>query len=134
MAPRLHIDTRDPRPIWRQIEEGIVELVGAGVLEQSAPLPSVRDLARELRINPNTVAKAYQRLVEQGLVETRRGEGTFVAAAPPSLTAADRRERLIGAATRLACVAGTLGANEEEVHVALDEALRRLARGSKEKR
>lgn len=134
MSRRLRIDTRDPRPIWRQIEEGVVELVGSGLLEPGAPLPSVRELARELRINPNTVVKAYQRLVDQGLVETRRGEGTFVAAAPPPLRVADRRERLVEAATRLASVAGTLDADAEETHAALDEALRRLVRGSKEKR
>jgi GntR family transcriptional regulator len=60
-------------------------LVASGALRPGDPLPSVRDLAREQRINPNTVAKAYQRLAEAGVLESRRGEGTFVAERPPAM-------------------------------------------------
>ena len=83
----LQIDTTLPIPIWSQIEEGVRHLVASGKLVAGAALPSVRDLAREHRINPNTVAKAYQRLAAAGVVEARRGQGTFVAAHPPALTA-----------------------------------------------
>ena len=77
-------------------------------------MPSVRDLARAERINPNTVAKAYQRLVEAGVLETRRGEGTFVAERPPSIPAAERTRALREGATRYASLAVDLGATRGE--------------------
>jgi len=121
-TPRLSIDPTLPTPIWSQIEDGVRHLVAAGTLGRGEALPSVRDLARELRINPNTAAKAYQRLVEAGVVETRRGEGTFVAERPPMLSAAARGRRLRDAAARFAAVAVTMGASAEEAAAALDAA------------
>lgn len=132
MSPRLRIDTRDPRPIWRQIEEGITGWVATGALVAGAAVPSVRDLARELRVNPATVAKAYQRLVDAGLVETRRGEGTFVREGPPELTRDERQRQLVDAATRLASVAAALGATRAESIAALDAARARLEAGHEE--
>ncbi|MCB1008890.1 MAG: GntR family transcriptional regulator [Acidobacteria bacterium] len=126
MAPTLRIDTRDPRPIWRQIEEGITSWVASGTLVAGEAVPSVRDMARELRVNPATVAKAYQRLVDAGLLETRRGEGTFVREGPPELTREERRKQLVDAATRLATVAAALGATRAESIAALDAARARL--------
>jgi GntR family transcriptional regulator len=127
LRPRLAIDPRDPRPLWRQIEEGIAERIAGSALAAGEVVPSVRELALELRVNPATVAKAFQRLVDQGLLETRRGDGTYVAEAPPALRAAERRARLVAAATRLATLALALGVEREEAHGALDDALRRLA-------
>ncbi|MEP0773583.1 MAG: GntR family transcriptional regulator [Acidobacteriota bacterium] len=114
MALRVQIDPTDPAPIWRQIEEQVRQLVGAGVVAPAAPLPSVRDLARALRVNPATVAKAYQRLCEQGVLEVRRGEGTFVAAHVPRQDEARRRELLAGAARRYVAAAAGVGASQEE--------------------
>jgi GntR family transcriptional regulator len=74
-------------------------LVASGVLTVGSAVPSVRDLARELQINPATVSKAYQQLVAQGLLEVRRGDGTYVADAQPT-TAADARERSLDEAAR----------------------------------
>ena len=82
----------------------------------------MRDLAREQRINPNTVAKAYQRLVEAGILETRRGEGTFVAERPPAMPAAERARLLREGATRLAMLAVNLGAAQAEAVSALQAA------------
>lgn len=132
MAPTLRIDTRDPRPIWRQIEEGITRWVATGTLVAGAAVPSVRDMARELRVNPATVSKAYQRLVDGGLLETRRGEGTFVCEGPPELTRAERRQQLVEAATHLAAVAAALGATRAESVAALDAARARLEAGHEE--
>lgn len=134
MRFRLRVDTRDPRPLWRQIEEGLEQLVAAGTLAAGAAVPSVRELALQLRVNPATVAKAFQQLAERGVLESRRGAGTFVAGQPPALRAADRRERLVEAASRLANVATTLGASEPEAHAALDAALGQLRRPREEKR
>jgi GntR family transcriptional regulator len=124
----LRIDPRDPVPIWRQIEEGVRRLVASGALRAAGPVPSVRDLAKELQVNPMTVSKAYQRLADAGVLEVRRGEGTFVASAPPSLARGERARTLRQAASRYVAVAMTLGASREEVleelRGALDDAQR----------
>lgn len=118
----LNIDTADPRPIGRQIEEGILQLVTSGGLAPGEPIPSVRDLARDLRVNPNTVAKAFQRLGEAGVLEMRRGEGTYVSQTPPLPTAAERAARLAEGAARYANLAAGLGFDAKPAAVALFEA------------
>ena len=82
-------------PVWKQIEDGVRRLVAMGALRAGGPVPSVRELARDLRVNPMTVSKAYQRLSEAGLLEVRRGEGTFVSPGAPRMTNA----AIIGAAS-----------------------------------
>ncbi len=118
----LRIDPRDAAPIFRQIEEGLRRLVSLGTLVPGASVPSVRDLATELRVNPATVSKAYQRLTEAGVLEVRRGEGTFVAAAPPALAKNEKQRSLRDAAERYVHLAVTLGASEKEARLAVDEA------------
>lgn len=125
----LRIDPRDPAPIWRQIEEGIRRLVATGAFDAGMAVPSVRELARGLRVNPNTVAKAYQRLSDAGVLQVRRGEGTFVADAPPEMTERQRAEVLGAAAERLAVQAHSVGASRSETHQALDRAFDRLGSG-----
>lgn len=122
MKTRLSVDPTLPAPIWSQIEEGVRHLVGSGSLPPGEALPSVRDLARELRINPNTAAKAYRRLVEAGVLVTRRGEGTFVSDRPPTLTVAERGRVLHEAAARFAALAVTTGASATEAREALESA------------
>jgi len=121
-APRIHIDATLPTPIWSQIEEAVRHLVASGTLPPGDAMPSVRDLARELRINPNTVAKAYQRLVEAGILESRRGEGTFVAEDPPVMSSGERARVLREGALRLATLAVNLGATRAEAASALHSA------------
>jgi GntR family transcriptional regulator len=113
-APRIRVDPTLPTPIWSQIEEAVRHLVASEALRPRDAVPSVRDLAREQRINPNTVAKAYQRLVEAGLLESRRGEGTFVAEHPPAMPAAERARVLREGATRFSTLAVNLGATRAE--------------------
>jgi GntR family transcriptional regulator len=132
--PSLTVDPSDASPIWSQIEDGVRRLVGSGAWRPGSPVPSVRDLAKELRINPATVAKAYQRLAEAGVLEVRRGDGTYVASSPPSLTKAQRARELADAATRFASLAATLGAGEQEAQSALEAAWKSIDRGAKEKR
>jgi GntR family transcriptional regulator len=110
----LKVDVHDAVPIWRQIELGVRHLVASGGLRPGRAVPSVRDLARELRVNPMTVSKAYQRLSEQGVLEVRRGEGTFVATAPPTMPKAERTQALRTAVARLVSVAATLGMSRDE--------------------
>lgn len=121
-TPKLKVDATLPVPIWSQIEDGVRYLVASGALRPGDALPSVRDPAREQRINPNTVAKAYQRLVDAGVLETRRGEGTFVAERPPALPAGEKERVLREAASRYASLASTVGATRAEALGALQQA------------
>jgi GntR family transcriptional regulator len=122
----LRIDPKDPRPIWRQIEEGVRHLVACGSLAAGTGVPSVRDLARELQVNPATVSKAYQRLTDAGVLAVRRGDGTYVSDGPPVLTQAERAARLAQSALRYAGTATTLGATREEAATALATAWEEL--------
>jgi GntR family transcriptional regulator len=122
----LRIDPKDPRPIWRQIEEGVRHLVACGSLAAGTGVPSVRDLARELQVNPATVSKAYQRLTDAGVLAVRRGDGTYVSDAPPVLTEAERAARLAQGALRYASTAATLGVPREEAAAALAAAWEEL--------
>jgi GntR family transcriptional regulator len=106
----LKIDPRDAIPIFRQIDDEIRRLIAVGVLPAGGAIPSVRDLARELRVNPATVAKAYQRLTDAGVLTVKRGEGTFVSESAPSARKSERREALRGAAEKYAGAALTAGA------------------------
>ncbi len=122
MRDLLHVDPREAAPIWRQIEDGLRRLVSSRALVPGAAVPSVRDLAKDLRVNPATVAKAYQHLVEGGWFVTRRGEGTFVAEAVPSFKAKDRRLHLKEGATRYVHLALSVGAPRQEAEEAMDGA------------
>ena len=122
----FRIDPADSTPIWKQIEEAVQRLVATGSLARGAAVPSVRDLARELRVNPATVAKAYQRLVESGLLTVRRGEGTYVAEEPPGVPKSEKNRALKEAAFRYAGAAVTVGATREETLREAAAALERL--------
>jgi DNA-binding transcriptional regulator YhcF (GntR family) len=80
-ALMIQIATGDPRPINRQIVDAVRRLIASGELEVGAALPSVRGLAQQLTINPNTVAKAYSELTAEGWLDARAGLGLFVASA-----------------------------------------------------
>ncbi len=114
MTRGLRVDPSDSVPLWKQIEENVRRLVASAALRPGAAVPSVRDLARDLSINPATVAKGYQRLVDAGILSVRRGEGTFVADKPPALPRGEREKELETGALRYASLAVTLGAPPEE--------------------
>ena len=128
----LRIDPSDAIPIWKQIEEGVHHLVATGTLGPNDAVASVRELARELRVNPLTVSKAYRRLAEAGVLTVRRGEGTFVAPEPPRMPSRERRHKLRDAARRFAGTARTLSAGDEESLEAVREALREIDRPLRE--
>ena len=127
----LQIDPADAAPIWRQIEEGVRHLVAAHALAPGAAVPSVRELARDLRVNPATVAKAYQRLTDAGVLTVRRGEGTFVAAAPPPMPERERQRVLYGGARRYATLGVMLGVPCEQATATLAAAWRELTGAQK---
>ena len=75
----LHLDYRDIRPIYAQITDEVRQQIAAGVLVQGDKLPSVRELAVELSINPNTIQRAYMQLEQDGLIYPVKGKGNFIA-------------------------------------------------------
>jgi len=116
----LAVDSRSAVPLWRQIEEGVQLLVASGALEPGAAVPSVRELAKLVRVNPATVAKAYRRLKESGVLTVRRGEGSFVADGARRLEAVARQRELEVAARRFAATCGALGADRAEAAACLE--------------
>src|SRR2546423_7353111 len=91
MTAEFNIDARDPTPLYAQLARAIRFAIATGRLAVGDQLPTVRQLAVNLRINANTVAKVYAELERAGVLETRRGVGTFVSARPNE--AASRRDR-----------------------------------------
>ena len=116
MSRGLSVDPSDAVPLWKQIEENVRRLVASGSLKPASAMPSVRELARDLSINPATVTKGYQRLVDAGILAVKRGEGTFVAENPPTRPRGEREKELQSGAMSYASLAVTLGvANDEAV-------------------
>jgi GntR family transcriptional regulator len=85
----------DSQPIYRQLRDRVVAMILEGVLKEGDPLPSVRSVAAEYRVNPLTVLKSYQGLVDERLVESRRGRGMFVNAGARSLLLKGERKRFL---------------------------------------
>jgi DNA-binding transcriptional regulator YhcF (GntR family) len=85
----------DGQPIYLQLRDRVVSMILDEVLKEGDPLPSVRTVAAEYRINPLTVLKAYQELADEGLVETRRGRGMFINAGARELLLNGEREKFL---------------------------------------
>jgi GntR family transcriptional regulator len=86
----------DSQPIYRQLRDRVVAMILDGVLKEGDPLPSVRNVAAEYRVNPLTVLKGYQQLVDEGLVESKRGLGMFVNAGARKLLLKAERQKFLG--------------------------------------
>jgi DNA-binding transcriptional regulator YhcF (GntR family) len=86
----------DGQPIYRQLRDRVVAMILDGVLKEGDPLPSVRTVAAEYRVNPLTVLKGYQQLVDEGLVETKRGRGMFINSGARNLLLQAERQRFLG--------------------------------------
>ena len=127
------IKTSDAAPIWQQIEDGMRRMIALGALKPGDAVPSVRDLARTLRVNPNTVARAYQRLTDRGVFSVRRGDGTYVADQPVQTKKAERNEKLRDAAGRYAGTAIAVGATPEQAAEELMGSFDRLIREHRRK-
>jgi GntR family transcriptional regulator len=106
----------DNQPIYRQLRDRVVAMILDGILKEGDPLPSVRNVAAEYRVNPLTVLKGYQQLVEEGLVETRRGRGMFINAGARDLLLQGERQKFLGEEwPRVRTIIQRLGLSAEEL-------------------
>lgn len=127
------INPANASPIWLQIEEGVRRMITLGSLTPGDAVPSVRDLAKTLRVNPNTVARAYQRLTDAGVLAVKRGEGTFVSDSPSQPKKSERTEKLRDAATAYAGAAIAVGATLDDASAELESSYERLVREHRRK-
>lgn len=125
----ISVDIRSRTPIYEQIIQSIKELVVKGIMEPGEKLPSVRELAKDMTLNPNTVQKAYQELERQGLIVTFRGKGTFVNLEIEMGQEKERVKRLKDEMKKLMIEAKTLGMEKEEVVKIVKEVLEELEGG-----
>jgi GntR family transcriptional regulator len=123
----IQISTGDPRPISRQIVDAIRMKVATADLLPGAQLPSVRGLAQQLTINPNTVAKAYAELTVEGWLESRQGLGLYVATPRQRLNDIERDRRLDEAIQRFVHEVAALDYPPDKALAKLDRELRVLA-------
>jgi len=106
----------DTQPIYRQLRDRVVAMILDGVLKEGDPLPSVRNVAAEYRVNPLTVLKGYQQLVDEGLVESRRGLGMFINAGARKLLLQGERQKFLGEEwPRIYAIIQRLGLKAEEL-------------------
>lgn len=116
----ISLDPADATPIYAQVERGLRASIAAGRLKPGDQLPTVRELAVELGVNANTVARVYSELERNGVFETRRGVGTFVRAGrAEARPASEHARRLKAFATRILSESDAHGFTAEEVIAAL---------------
>ena len=91
----MSLEFNDSQPIYRQLRDRVVAMILDGVLKEGDSLPSVRNVAAEFRVNPLTVLKSYQQLVDEKLIESRRGLGMFVNAGARDLLLQGERQKFL---------------------------------------
>jgi GntR family transcriptional regulator len=119
----LRIEPSSGIPITRQIADQIRAQCAAGNLQPGDRLPSVRELARQLAVNQNTILRVYERLTAEGLIDRRHGAGTFISAALPVGQLRVQRQALKDELLRFIHRARVLGIDGPQLHELLDQAL-----------
>lgn len=115
----IHLNPRDPRPIYMQIKESLCRLILTGAIPEGERLPSVRELAGQLAINPNTIQRAYRELESEGFIYSMTGKGSFVA--PLNQVDASRRESKLTEFRAAALELLHLGTSKETLTAILNE-------------
>ncbi len=118
-----HIDARSPTPLYAQISTRLRVAIAAGELKPGDALPSVRNPAGRLRVNPAPVVQAYRDLEAEGFVEMRQGAGTFVREVIPERRASERTRQASGLVRQLVAEAGRLGISSKELLQAIAQEL-----------
>ena len=134
MALELRISTGSTTPIYRQIADQIRHAIAVGAMRPGDRVPSVRVLAERLVVNPNTVARAFDELKRDGLVESRRGRGNFVADRRQVYSRAERLRRLDLALDAFLGETLTLDFSVEEIKSALGKKLSRVDRARSQRK
>jgi len=119
----VRLDPGSGVPIYRQIVDGVRYSVASGLLSPGDALPSVRELAKTLGVNPTTIQKAYGELTHLGVIEKRHGKGTFVAESPPPPEADDRDRALLRELRETIVRAAGQGATRAEIEALFERAL-----------
>jgi GntR family transcriptional regulator len=131
----IKVDTSSFIPIYEQIKKEFKKEVFSGNLNPNDPLPSIRDLATELLINPNTVARAYRELEMEGFIYTRKGKGCYISDDSTQLMVEERRSILIQSIDEMIEEAKKFGLDNEEIKRLFEERLKRpqeaIERGEK---
>jgi GntR family transcriptional regulator len=127
----IRLESSSAVPIYRQIVDQIGYQIANGALRAGDRLPSVRELARRLPVNQNTVLKAYILLEKDGLITRRQGDGTFVADTPPATKKAERLKQVSGILGQAAAQAVHFGISPPELHQLLDEEIKKLPNGGR---
>jgi GntR family transcriptional regulator len=128
---RLNINPRLSTPVYQQVMDGIKEMVARGILVPGERIPTVREMAAELSLNPNTIAKAYQRLEQEGIIETMRSRGTFIAEPVEAVDLKAAREKLTGLVEKVLVEAYHLGLERGEIETLFADSLDKWQRGGK---
>jgi GntR family transcriptional regulator len=116
----ISVDARDATPIYAQLERGLRAAMATGRLQPGDQLPTVRQLAVDLRVNANTVARVYAELERVGVIETRRGVGSFIRATPAEAHPPRERDRRLKAfITRVLADADSAGFTADDVMAGL---------------
>ena len=123
MAIWLHINTHSSIPLYVQLIEQVKRALEVGTLSPGDPLPTVRELASELSIAPNTIVKAYNELQRMGLIESRAGKGTIVVGEAEETLRTQQREALLERLSALVRDASSLGLSAEEVRIRFERAV-----------
>lgn len=130
----LRVSASSGVPVYLQIEQQIKQSIASGLLRPGDVLPSTRRAAADLRINPNTVARAFQNLEREGVIRTVPGGGTYIADSATSgagLLKAEKIRRLRPLAAQFAVEASQLRLSSEDLHKLLDSALQELERAQR---
>jgi GntR family transcriptional regulator len=126
---QLRLDFHEKEPIYLQIVEQVKSMVASGLLKPGSQLPTVREVAADLRINFNTAARAYRMLHEEGIISTQQGRGTYVLEAPPAAESKRlKRDRLQAMVEGLLEEAKRFGFTPEEVNKVWQDVFHRGAR------
>lgn len=125
----VSVDPNDPTPIYAQLERGLRAAIATNRLKPGDQLPTVRQLAVELRVNANTVARVYAELERAGVLETRRGVGSFISATPAQAHPPREHERRLRTfVTRVLADADAAGLTIDDLFEALEERRKQGAR------